>query len=262
MIEVNRRQTPKQLEMPALAKAFIYLPVYDWQGGAKLQSIKLIILLTTLLSPANVQWSSQSIGIIQGMVRDLNGVAIPNMPVIAENINSGGVKAGKSNLNGEYRIFVEPGRYRLKLPSSVGYPTGAERSSFEVTSEEAVNINFRPRPLAISSGIKHDKPYSEYVGRPRSVLKYFINQPSSTLLRELHIEFGGLSTNQDTWYYSDVSISYEQFSFVSDRCTIDIEKRMLCGEGNVIFEDGKKSTSHKKLCLNIGDQLTIQSNAR
>src|SRR6266567_496107 len=110
-----------------------------------------LLVLAVSLMVAIAPCQDKGTGVIQGTAYDLNGAVIRNTPISIENTNTGDAINMRTDGTGQYRAEVQVGRYRVIMRPSVGYPIGYEHSSFVIVPEQKVTINFRPKPLSISS---------------------------------------------------------------------------------------------------------------
>jgi hypothetical protein len=190
-------------------------------------------------------------GFINGAVYDLYETVVPNVHISVENASTGEVSNFRTDDSGRYRAMVQPGRYRVVMRSSVGYPIGYEHSIFTIASGEKITINFRPKPFAISSYIEGGRWAERYVGALPTLTTHFVQQRDGSL-RDVQIQCQEVRSHNDLIEYrSSVIASFDRFTIYANRITFHPKTPRLIADGDVILEDGERVQKTTRIELNL-----------
>jgi hypothetical protein len=143
-------------------------------------------------------------------------------------------------------VDLPPGTYQITATCNHFYPF--RRSPLQVKPGETVRINLLPalRVLSIASGISEKGAFDDYQYAPQVRYASFLSNVALALTPQLLIRFDQRTSQKDYVEYTaklenTLMASYDTLSIFADKIRFNEKSVVLEAEGNVVFEDGKKT---------------------
>jgi len=198
---------------------------------------RFVLVFISLISILPIAGSVQPAkGLLKGRVLDQNRAAMPNIKITIENQTNGNQLAVTTDANGEYQVFVDAGRYKMKTfsnSSTLGY----ERATLNISPGENVIVNFYPSPISIEYAPINEKPSKKFVGRfPQTLILYF-PQKEGLYIHDANIEFGSQKCQEGKTFLEATIFTLGRITVFADRCIIDKERAVAIFEGKIEVEE-------------------------